>query len=583
MRMILPNKILYKLFLNLALITCLCGIMVPSFAHAISKGMQSSVDGLKEQNISKTNEEKPRIINIVNFIRLLEPRIPKITEDVLYQTVVKQIALMRKYHLRGTFLLQYDALMDTRYQNLLKALPRDSFEIGGWWEIPQPLVEKAGMKWRGRYPWDWRANIGFATGYTPVEREKLADVYMNDFKNIFGYYPMSVGSWFIDAHTLNYLYQKYHIVASGNCKDQYGTDGYTLWGGYWNQAYYPSKINSYMPAQNEINQIPVPIFRMLGSDPIRQYDNGLGHERQGVTTLEPVYPHAGGDSTWVNWYFKELVEGASMAFAYTQAGQENSFTWEAMAKGLEIQFPLIEKLQQEKKIRIETLAESGTWFKKNFKVTPPTSVTVTNDLPGSNDKTVWFDSRYYRANLLWENGTLRFRDIHLFNENLPSKYETQVATSNECIFFTLPVVDGYLWSNADTLAGLRFKAIINGKEELLKGGDPIVSDNEPGKLLITWPLQSIKGSIQMQFSEKQIKIYLVGNNSIQWFLELNTSHGIKLPFTSVTRQQLNAKFEGMNYAVKALKGSFSTPKKGSTFRLAPSGNSIVLNVATSNK
>ena len=29
-----------------------------------------------------------------------------------------------------------------------------------------------------------------------------------------------------------------------------GTDGYTLWGGYWNQAYYPSRLNSYMPAQH---------------------------------------------------------------------------------------------------------------------------------------------------------------------------------------------------------------------------------------------------------------------------------------------------------------------------------------------
>lgn len=271
----------------------------------------------------------PRIVNIVNFIRLLEPRDPAITEDVLYQTVVKQVAIMKQYNLGGTFLLQYDALMDPRYQKLLSALPRGSFEIGAWWEIPQPLVEKAGLKWRGRYPWDWRANIGFSTGYTPREREKLIDVYMADFKNIFGYYPKSVASWFIDSYSLYYMYQKYHIVASANCKDQYGTDGYTLWGGYWNQAYYPSKINSYMPAQNEKNQIPVPIFRMLGSDPVRQYDNGLGTTRQGVVTLEPVYKFGGGDSTWVTWFFKTFTQSSALGFNYTQAGQENSFTWDA--------------------------------------------------------------------------------------------------------------------------------------------------------------------------------------------------------------------------------------------------------------
>lgn len=533
----------------------------------------------KNVSVSKNIQTKPRIINIVNFIRLLEPRDPKITEDVLYQTVVKQIELMKKYHLGGTFLLQYDALMDPRYQKLLKALPHDSFEIGAWWEIPQPLVEKAGIKWRGRYPWDWRANIGFSTGYAPSERDKLVDVYMSDFRKIFGYYPKSVGSWFIDAHTLNYLYKKYHIVASCNCKDQYGTDGYTLWGGYWNQAYYPSKINSYMPAQHENNQIPVPIFRMLGSDPVRQYDNGLGHERQGVTTLEPVYQHAGGDSTWVNWYFTEFVNGASMAFAYAQAGQENSFTWNAMAKGLQIQFPLIEKLRDEKKIKVETLAETGEWFKAHFKVTPPTSVTVNNDLPGSNDKTVWFDSRFYRANLLWENGTLRFRDIHLFNEKFPSKYERQVATSNECTFFTLPIVDGYLWSSPDTIAGLRFKAIINGKEQLIKGGNPIISDADPGKLLITWPLRSFKGTLKIQFTEKQIKIFVVGNDSIKWFLDLNTSNDIKLPFTSVSPKQIDAKSEGMNYFITARVGSLSKPGNGSIFRIDPGMNFIILNLA----
>jgi len=520
----------------------------------------------------------PHIVNIVNFIRLLEPRDPNITEDVLYQTVVKQVELMKQHHLGGTFLLQYDALLDPRYQKLLKSLPRDSFEIGAWWEIPQPLVENSGMKWRGRYPWDWRANIGFSTGYTPKEREKLIDTYMRDFKKIFGYYPKSVASWFIDAHSLNYMYQKYHIVASANCKDQYGTDGYTLWGGYWNQAYYPSKLNAYMPAQNEINQIPVPIFRMLGSDPIRQYGDAPGKQRQGVITLEPVYPHAGGDSTWVAWFFNEFVNGASMNFAYTQAGQENSFTWDAMQKGLKLQFSLIEKLRDEKKIRVETLAASGRWFKAHFKVTPPTSVTINNDLPGDSDKTVWFDSRYYRANLLWEGKSLRFRDIHLFNEKFRSKYETQAATSNECSFFTLPVVDGYLWSTPNQPAGLSFKAIINGREVLLEGGNPVITDKILGKLLISWPLKGNNGTLKIEFTEKQIQMSIVGNKHLDWFLDLTSDDKLTLPFTAITDGHIDAKFEGMNYSVTAVKGKFSKLDGNTQFRLKPSQNQITLNL-----
>jgi len=513
--------------------------------------------------------QQPRIVNIVNFIRLLEPRDPNITQDVLYQTVVRQVELMRKHHLGGTFLLQYDALMDERYQKLLKSLPRDSFEIGAWWEIPQPLVENAGLKWRGRYPWDWRANIGFSTGYTQTERRQLIDTYMADFKKAFGYYPKSVASWFIDAYSLNYMYEKYHIIASANCKDQYGTDGYTLWGGYWNQAYYPSKVNAYMPAQHADKQIPVPVFRMLGSDPIRQYDDGLQQDRQGVITLEPVYPKAGGSEEWVNWFLKQFINGPSMAFAYTQAGQENSFTWPAMAKGLELQFPLIEKLRDEKKLRVETLAASGMWFKKNFKVTPATSVTALEDLPGHNKKTVWFDSRFYRANLLWENSTLRFRDIHLFNENLPSLYVDTPTTSNECHLFTLPFVDGYLWSNVKQHAGLGFKVMMDGKPVDLLGEDPVVNDKVKGALSISWPLKNVSGTLEIQFKEDKMVASLIGNNKAQWLLDLSVPGREDLPFTGTTADKVQARFQNISYFVKASRGTFVKESGSSVFSIHP--------------
>ena len=522
------------------------------------------------------NDVKPRIVNIINFIRLLEPRDAKITEDVLYQTVVKQLELMKKYKLGGTFLLQYDALMDSRYQKLLKDLPKE-YEIGAWWEIPQPLVEKAGMKWRGRYPWDWHANVGFSVGYTPKEREKLVDAYMKDFKKIFGYYPKSVGSWFIDEHTLNYMYKKYGIVASCNCRDQIGTDGYTLWGGYWNQAYYPSKTNMFMPAQNEKNQIPVPVFRMLGSDPIRQYDDGLGKEVQGVATLEPAFHHdGGGDSIWVNWYFNEFLNGACMNFAYVQAGQENSFTWDRISRGFEIQIKLFAKLKDENKIKIETLSETGKWFRENFKLTPATSVTVLNGLKGDTKKTVWFDSRFYRTNILWENGTFRFRDIHLFDERLPSDYLTEKVTTSNCEFYTLPFIDGHQWSTNNQRAGLRLKAAVNGKKILLEGGDPVIDDSKNGRLHVSWPLKSIDANFVIDFNERGIKMKLESKTSVNWFLDMSTAGRVTLPFTKIGSNRIECKFKGLNYHVDVNKGFISVPGKEIVYRLTPEKGIIKL-------
>jgi len=539
----------------------------------------SFVNVNKKAEKAASEAEHPKIVNFINFIRLLEPRDANVTQNVLYQTVVSQIDMMKKYRLGGSFLLQYDALMDSRYQNLLKSLHTDSFEIGAWWEIPQPLVEKAGMKWRGRYPWDWYANVGFSTGYTPAEREKLVDVYMADFKKIFGYYPKSVGSWFIDAHSLNYMYEKYHIIASCNCKDQSGTDGYTLWGGYWNQAYYPSKINSYMPAQNEENQIPVPIFRMLGSDPIRQYDTGLGTTWQGVITLEPVYPEAGGSETWVNWFMKELVDGACMEFAYTQAGQENSFTWNAMSKGFEIQLPLISHLRDQKKVKVETLAESGQWFKDRYKVTPATSMTVNEDLNGSNRKTVWFNSKNYRVNILWEDSTLRIRDIHLFDESYPDFYTTGVATKNECSFNTLPFVDSYIWSTNQQIGGMRLKALVGGKEIQLKGEDPVVTDSISGKLHVSWPLKNMPGTLVIDLDERGMSMKIEGNSSLDWYFDMTTADNAILPYKTIGPNQIDCQFDGMDYSVTAVEGSFS--KLGNAFRLSPKENLLILKLSKS--
>jgi hypothetical protein len=522
---------------------------------------------------------RPRIVNIVNFIRLCEPRIESYTPDVLYETVVKQIEIMTKYRLGGTFLIQYDALLDERYQTLLKALPADMFEVGAWWEIPQPLVENAGLAWRGRYPWDWHADVGFATGYSPAERERLADVYMGDFKRIFGHYPKSVGSWFIDAHSLAYLQRKYGIVASCNCKDQVGTDGYTLWGGYWNQAYYPSLKNAYMPAQHVENQIPVPVFRMLGSDPIRQYEAGLGSRQQSVVSLEPVYAHGGGDPVWVDWYFREFLAGPCLAFAYVQVGQENSFTWSRMARGFEIQLPLIAGLRDARKVRVETLAESGRWFRAHFRTTPATSVTAGEDLGGGTRRTAWFDSRNYRLNLLWEDGSLRFRDIHLFDEGLASEYLTERGTSTQCVFMTLPFVDGFHWSSGGDVAGLRFKAFIDGTEVLIEGGEPAFREAGPGKLAISWPVPSHRGTFAFDIDEDRIEIKWDGERPLDWFLDLTASKNAELPFEEISPDQVRCRFAGLSYAVASGPGRFSRPGQGIAFRITPEKGVLTLQIA----
>ncbi|MDR0757642.1 MAG: hypothetical protein LBF85_07345, partial [Tannerella sp.] len=467
--------------------------------------------------------------------------------------------------------LQYDALLNPKYQELLKNELVEGSEIGAWWEITQPHVEAVGLVWRGRFPWDWHADVGFATGYTPEERERLVDEYMGKFKSIFGKYPASVGSWFIDAHTLGYMYDKYKIVASCNCKDQIGTDGYTLWGGYWNQAYYPSRKNAYMPAQTETGQIPVPVFRMLGSDPIYQYDTGLGRTIQGVISLEPVCEKGGGDRTWVEWFFRSIFDEPCLAFNYVQAGQENSFTWKQMQKGLEIQIPLLDSLQKQGRVRIETLEKSGRWFRENYPLTPPTAVTALTDYRDKGNKTVWYNSRFYRVNLMWEGASFRFRDIHLFDERMESDYLTKAGTSTQCVYTTLPLVDGFLWSSRDKKAGLR----LTDKDGNCPSADaPVVSELPDNVLQVEFSTAS-KQTFRIVFYEDRFEMACTKGNA-DWSLELETAPDAELPFRSVESNQIKASWNGFDYSIIFEKGIVEKTDR-SVFRIKPNKGKIVTN------
>ena len=516
--------------------------------------------------------DSPRIVNIINFVRYTEPRSEEITEQVLFETVRSQAEDLRAKDLVGTYLLQYDALIYPPYQALMKEEMDRGCEIGAWWEITQPHVEAAGYDWRGRFPWDWHAHVGFSVGYTQAERERLVDIYMEKFKEIFGRYPKSVGSWFIEAGTLAYLHDRYGVEVSCNCRDQIGTDGYTIWGGYWNGGYYPSRQNAYMPAQTEDGGIDMPVFRMLGSDPIYQYEAGLGGTVQSVITLEPVYEGGGGNPEWIDWFFRMFTKEPHLGYNYVQIGQENSFTWDAMAKGFVCQTERLVELRDEGKVRIETLSETGCWFKERYPVTPPSSVITTEDYLGGGRKTLWFNCRNYRTNLLWEGSSLKFRDLHVFDENLRSEYLDHPDTLPTYHYETLPFVDGCLWSSAGNMAGLFFAA------PGFQGGDPEFLTKDGGSCQqVIWPSDDGKGRFILDLTEDGIEIAAKGKTG-DWCLELTTDPGAKLPFTDISEKSIQAHYQGIDYGIALSRGTIEDLRpqgNGSVLRITPTGNKIV--------
>ena len=498
------------------------------------------------------------IINIINFIRGVEPR-----EDVdLHEPVRQQLQLLEEHNMTGTFLMQYDAMIDEQFVSMLQ---NTRHEIGCWLEIVEPLCKEAGIPWRGRFPWDWHAHVGFSVGYTPDERKILIDTLMAKFKELFGTYPRSVGSWMIDAVSLDYMATKYGVIASCNCKDQWGTDGYTLWGGYYGQAYYPSKTNAYAPAQHVENQIPIPIFKMLGSDPIYQYDTGLSLKEgatrwQNVITLEPVYhQNGGGDKAWTKWFFEHVLTGTCcLTFRYAQVGQENSFGWPAMAEGLQDQFNHLTKMRDQGILQVETLADSATAFSAQYPTTPNAAITALNDWKDEGRQSVWFCSKRYRTNLFREGKKLWFRDLMLFDDAYTERYINAVCDNPEMVYDNLPIMDGNRWSGNDIRAGLYFNIDVE---------DIQVAEKET-ELEIT--VTATEGEVVLRLSEDTIAMT---TNIADLRIEFIWGKSTEMDSATVGEKSLQLVHEEFTYGIQLTSGKMQgmqmIPEEGSlTIRLA---------------
>lgn len=431
------------------------------------------------------------VINIVNFIRGCDPR----ADYDLKEAVVEQIKLGKQYKFPMTFLYQYDAMVIPEYVDLLKN--ETEFEIGLWLEFSRWIVEKVGLEWRARegYDWDWFTNVDMTQGYTVEERKLLIDEAMRYFKELFGYYPKTVGSWLLDAFSIQYMYEKYDIEMVLVCKEQWATDGYYLWGGYYGEGYFPCKNNMLCPAQSEEEQINVPVFRMCGSDPVDQYVNGMGAERQRVDSMEPVYPKTGGSREWTKWYLKEVFDTENVGINYCQAGQENAFGWAKMKDGYKMQMELFDEIRKQGTIDFEFAKDTGRRFKEEYKLTPISST----DAHKKDRSSLWYNSKFYRSGLAYDNGRILIRDLMVFNDQYRERYLDNITTDKNGFYDNLPVVDCFRWSDAQNMGGMYFEK----DGEIVKAEKDFTSVSNPDES-VTVRVPTKHGDIVITYSEKTV-------------------------------------------------------------------------------
>ena len=60
-----------------------------------------------------------KAVNIMNFVRQIDERIPNSTE-LLLETTKKELALVKEFGFPNTFLMQYDVLCEDRFVSLFR-------------------------------------------------------------------------------------------------------------------------------------------------------------------------------------------------------------------------------------------------------------------------------------------------------------------------------------------------------------------------------------------------------------------------------------------------------------------------------
>jgi len=402
-----------------------------------------------------TDIQSPRgRANIINFCRF----------DHGMATLEGQMWEILKRGLPATWLLQYDALTAGPYVDFFKTQILPHHEIGLWFEVNRRQCDDAGVHFNGEIPdplntfdtenWDHHAQAMMPCGYDQNERMKLIDTMMRTFFKIFGRFPASVCGWYIDSFSLRYLVEKYHICASANCKDQWNTDGYSLWGAPYHAFYYPSKVNAIMPGSNRESQISVPIFRMLGNDPVNAcyLDSAAGG--QPVYTLEPNFPKKQANLECIRRYFDMVLAETTRPFPYFQIGEENSYPWEKLKDAYSLQLDELVRRQEHNQLIIETLEKTGQYVQAHYRETPIGVLHAHTD-PTGDTKTIWYHSKSYRCQILYSPTRFEIVDLYRYSSNEMENHFCEPVCTWSSTFMAMPIVDSFLFGSRWFLTGTR--------------------------------------------------------------------------------------------------------------------------------
>lgn len=352
--------------------------------------------------------QEDKFINIVNPVR-----IAPYTNDVS-ENLRSQYSVVSDYALAATWLVTYDVLDDPDAVNELRKFDPNQ-ELGLFLEVGEKLAADSGVPLSEGF---WHhANVVFLSGYTQRERLKLVDTLFNKFKEKFGYYPSSVGSWWTDSYSLSYMHEKYGISANLAVADQFSTDRYQVWGGYWAMPYYPCRYHTAIPASKVEAKIPVVVLQWAPRDPINGYYNSLFSTQDYFT---------GQVNEDIDYYKKilSLYLNEAGEFGQVTIGLEGDLSPDSYSGHYRTWLRTARELVDTGAVRAVTMSEFAHWYRLAYPGISPAHLIHTKDLRGENKEITWYQNPNFRIGVLTDNDKKETKiiDLRIYNDDFKEPY-----------------------------------------------------------------------------------------------------------------------------------------------------------------
>ncbi|MBI3559429.1 hypothetical protein HY085_03455 [Candidatus Gottesmanbacteria bacterium] len=319
----------------------------------------------------------------------------------------RQIDLTENRQHAATWLLSFDAIGD--FSREIKGIDKRN-EVGILLEVTHSLATKLQLPYNQLVSTNEPQNV-FLSGYSREQRQKIIDLLFLQFRNSFGYFPKSVGAWFIDSWSLGYLKNKYGIETAMIVAEQYGTDQETVRGHPWQIAYYPSKTNILRPANNLSEKLNTVIIQWAARDPLRGWGNNSKFSNFSVQAND--YTRQGKDDHYFVdlaeiYLFNPLTDFRQLTIGI-EVGQEGATFYEAFVKQLN-------RIGELKGVSVLTMNQFAQVFRKKFSALSENNIIGWQNNQNLNNWAVWFSGKHYRLGLVADDEGIYIRDLRAYGD-----------------------------------------------------------------------------------------------------------------------------------------------------------------------